>query len=430
MATSPERLPFKEAIDFYKAKVKLPSSSWADIWQDQHSLAFIVAGAAEDDLIQDLYNAIHQAKTEGMGYADFQKAFPQIAAKYGWSYNGAPGWRSRVIYDTNVTQAYNAGREKQMQAIKHLRPYGLYRHTSIEHPRLEHMAWDGLILPLDDPWWDTHTPQNDWGCKCKKYSLSKTEAVRWWEARGKTGPDTAPPIEWEVRQVGPKGTAPRTVKTPKGIGPGFAYNPGKAWLEPHTVRPLEGYDDVLKERGYVWPTNKPKPAMPALTQISPNVLQPINSNADAEQAVDDFLDVFGATQQAPAVFTDVTGVTLAVSVALFQNGQGTFKWLTEPTKRGRLAYINLLAMTLAAPDEVWWAWEASRDKPGKWLLRRRYLKGFEVAGSKEFGLGIFEWGGDGWSGATVFMPDRKTESAREGYFDKQRAGRLVYKKPK
>ena len=28
-------------------------------------------------------------------------------------------------------------------------------------------GWDGTVLPLDDPWWSSHSPQNGWGCKCK-----------------------------------------------------------------------------------------------------------------------------------------------------------------------------------------------------------------------------------------------------------------------
>ncbi|MDR2789151.1 MAG: hypothetical protein LBD06_12565, partial [Candidatus Accumulibacter sp.] len=121
-AFSPSALPFSEAIDYWRGKVKLPSSGWTDIWQEQHSHGFIVAGATHDALIEDLYNAIDKARSKG-GYAAFKKAFPEIAQKHGWSYNGAPGWRSRIIYDTNVRQSYNAGRYQQMTAVKRLRPF-------------------------------------------------------------------------------------------------------------------------------------------------------------------------------------------------------------------------------------------------------------------------------------------------------------------
>lgn len=426
MAASPDRLPFKQAIDFFRSKIQLPSSGWTDIWQEQHSHAFVVAGAAHDDLVSDLYNAIADAKSKGMGYPDFRKSFDEIVARHGWAHKGAPGWRSKVIYDTNVTQAYNAGREQQMQAIKHLRPYAMYRHTSIEHPRLEHKAWNGLVLPLDDPWWNTHTPQNGWGCKCRKYSLSRVEAAREWEKRGRTGPDEAPPIEWEERIVGKTGAHPRLVQTPKGIDPGFAYNPGKAWLEPLTVRPLKGYDAVLKERGAAWPPSFKPPTPPSPTRIPSSAILP--AATPPEVAVADFLDVFGADMEQGAVFVDAAGSALAITKALFQDGKGEFKWLSKPDKAARLEYINLLAMTLIEPDEIWWEWVKDGVETGRWRLKRRYLRAFEIEGKKEYGVSVFEWSKAGWVGATAFMQTQKTEEGRATYFDRMRAGWLVFKK--
>lgn len=417
---------FSQAIDFYRNKIKLPTSGWTDIWQEQHSHAFVVAGAAHDALVEDFYNAIQEAKWKGGGYDEFRTRFDEIVAKHGWAHNGAPGWRSKIIYDTNITQAYNAGREQQMQAIKHLRPYGVYQHTSIEHPRLEHKAWDGLILPLDDPWWDTHTPQNGWGCKCKKYSITRTEAQQMWGKAGKTGPDTAPPIEMEKRIVGKNGSNPREVWVPKGIDPGFAYNPGKAWLEPHTVPPLQGYDAVLKERGKPWPTSFTPPPRPNATKIPADVILP--AHTAPEVAAADFLDIFGASMEQGVAFTDASGVGVAITKALFQDGSGEFKWLAKPDKADRLRYVNLLAMTLIEPDEIWWAWVQDVKEKGRWRLKRRYLKAFDVEGTGEFAVCVFEWARTGWTGSTTFMASQKNEALREAYFDKQRDGKLVYKK--
>lgn len=425
----PNQFKFSQAIDFYRSKIKLPTSGWTDIWQEQHSHAFVVAGAAHDALVEDFYNAIQKAKWEGGGYDEFRTRFDEIVAKHGWAHNGAPGWRSKVIYDTNITQAYNAGRYKQMVALKEFRPFWRYRHTSIEHPRLTHKAWDGLTLSADDPWWDTHMPQNGWGCKCRVDSLSRTEAKQIWDKEGKSGPDTAPPIEWEDRIVGKNGSNPRTVRVPKGIDPGFAYNPGKAWLEPHTVPPLQGYDAVIKERGTPWPKkggggNGGAPVMP--TRIPADVILP--TNTAPEVAAADFLDIFGASMEQGAAFTDAAGVSVAITKALFQDGAGEFKWLAYPDKADRLRYVNVLAMTLIEPDEIWWVWEKDTADKGRWRLKRLYLRAFELEGTNEYGVAVFKWGRTGWTGSTTFVADHKNEAARETYFDKQRNGKLVYKK--
>lgn len=432
MATKDTGLPFKEAIDFYKQKIRLPSSGWTDIWQEQHSHAFVVAGATQDALVEDLYNAVAQARNAG-GYDVFKKSFGDIVSKYGWAHNGTPGWRSRIIYDTNITQAYNAGRYKQMMAVKHLRPFWRYRHNVCANPRRLHLEWDGLILPADDPWWNTHMPQNGWGCHCAVDSLSRLEASRELETQGKDGPDQAPPIKWEERVVGKNGTNPRTVRVPEGIDPGFAYNPGKAWLEPHTVPPLQGYDAVLQERGKPWPTEFTPPPVPQATAVPKSVLLPAGTSP--ETAVEDFLDVFGATMEQGAVFTDVSGVSMAITKALFQDGMGEFKWLANANKAARLEYVNLLAMTLIEPDEIWWNWEEDRqwskenpDQPKRWRLKRRYLRAFEMEGTGEFGICAFEWGRSGWTGSTAFMAEPSSAKQRLKYFDKQRVGRLVFKK--
>ncbi|MDR2365559.1 MAG: hypothetical protein LBD68_06870 [Zoogloeaceae bacterium] len=430
MAFPPAALPFSEAIDYWRGKVKLPSSGWTDIWQEQHSHAFVVAGASHDALLEDLYNALDKARSKG-GYAEFKAAFPEIAKRHGWSYNGTPGWRSRVIYDTNVRQSYNAGRYQQMMKVKRLRPFLRYVHSGSGHPRLEHKAWDGLILSADDPWWHTHKPSNGWGCGCTVESLSRLEAER------EGGANTAPPVEWEERIVGKTGSNPRVVRVPKGIDPGFAYDPGKAWLEPHTVPPLTGYDAVLQERGATWPTGFTLPPVPAPTKVPASAILP--PDTPPETAVKDFLEVFGATMEKGAVFTDAAGSSLAITKALFIQGEdktgGGFKWLETPGKAERLQYINLMAMTLIDPDEIWWAWEENRKwsaenpaAPKHWRLKRRYLRAFEVKDSKEYAIAVFEWGRDGWIGSTVMMAQPSKEKDRTKYFNRQRVGRMVYKK--
>lgn len=430
MAANPERLQFQEAIDFYRGKIRLPTSSWTDIWQQQHSHAFVVAGAAQDDLIEDMYNAIRTAQADGTGYPAFRQQFEEIAAKHGWAYKGTPGWRSKVVYQTNIQQAYNAGRWKQMDALKHLRPYIQYDHTSIEHPRLEHQAWDGLVLPFDDPWWDYHMPQNGWGCKCRVYSLTRSEAAQWWGQRGKTGPDESPEIEWEVRNVGTQGSTPRTVRVPKGIDPGFAYNPGKAWLEPHTTPPLTGYDQVLKQRNTPWPTGFTPPPVPKPTPLPATTILP--AGTAPEVAVADFLDVFGATMDEGAAFTDSAGTTMAITKGLFVKGGNkegdNFKWLAAPDKADRLKYINLMALTIIEPDEIWWSWEKDAHHPGRWRLKRRYLRAFQIDGDDQFGISVFEWSSAGWQASTAFMASKKTAEKRAEYFNKQRIGRLMFRK--
>lgn len=222
-------LPFDEAVRFIRGKINLPTAAWTDIWHNQHDKAFVIAGAMKADLLDDFRQAVEKAIANGTTLAEFRKDFDAIVARHGWHYQGGRDWRTRVIYDTNLRQAYNAGREAKFSdpAFRKRRPYGLYRHNdAVERPRPEHLAWDGLVIPLDDPWWETHTPQNGWGCRCQKFALSERDLKR----MGKSGPDTAPPVNYIDQVVGERGPSPRVVSVPEGIDPGFDYRPGASEL--------------------------------------------------------------------------------------------------------------------------------------------------------------------------------------------------------
>lgn len=428
---------FDPAIEFFRNKIRLPTDGWTDIWQEHHSHAAVVAGANHEAILNDLLNAVFQAKwgDSGGGYDEFKQRFPEIAAQHGWSYNGAPGWRSKIIYDTNITQAYNAGRWAQMVALKEFRPYLQYRHTSIEHPRLAHKAWDGLILSADDPWWNTHAPQNGWHCKCRVDSLSRFEAKQMWDKAGKTGPDTAPPIEWEDRVVGKRSGNPRTVRVPKGIDPGFAYNPGKAWLEPHIVPPLPEHlarlvpDDWPRPKGY-----RP-PAAPIATQANKSLLH--DDSLSPTIAINEFLSEFKATLTTPAVFLDerinaamVIGSSMFTSVGATYSeslGDEQFK-MTMEGKGGRKKYMRLFAQTIKDPDEIWQSWETVKKKPefeGQKILVTHYLKAFvftDADGAERYMIAVFRKSRLGWYAVTTF------HSSRDSYFEKMRRGFLAYKK--
>jgi SPP1 gp7 family putative phage head morphogenesis protein len=435
MAVNPINRPFDEAINYFKNKIQLPSSGYADVVGEQHSHGFMVAGASHDALVEDFYNAIQQGMKEGAGYPAFKARFDEIAAKHDWAYNGSSGTRSKIIYETNISQSYNAGKYKQMWGIRDLRPHWQYIHNDSPHPRAAHQQLHGKIYAADDPFWNFYFPKNGWGCKCGIRSLSQVEAERTpqWVASGQKTADVAPPVEFEDKVIGITGSNPRTVRTPVGCDPGFGYNPGKAWLEPHTVPPLQGYEAVLKTRDQPWPTSIEVPPLPIPTAVKSSILLPYD--IDPAVAVEDFLSAFGADLETGVVFEDAAHVPVAITKKLFEDGNGDFKWLAKPEKAQRLQSITLLAMAIIEPDEIWWAWEQdyshARENPDaqpRWRLKRRYLRAFEINESAEFGIAAFEWGSNGWAGSTAFTATQKSATDRLAYFTKQRVGRLIYKK--
>ena len=211
--------PFFEQLEFFRKKLNLPTQRWDDITQGAHDRAFIVAGAAKADLLDDLQQAMFSRMADGRGLEEFRKDFRRIVATNGWTgwtgEGSAAGeaWRTKVIYQTNMATSYAAGRYQQLtdpEFLK-LRPSWRYVHNdSVVHPRPLHQAWGDMRLTLrhDDPFWATHFPPNGWGCQCR---VVPAEAPA-------QGDATAPPDGWQ--EIDPKTGAE------VGIDKGFDYEPG------------------------------------------------------------------------------------------------------------------------------------------------------------------------------------------------------------
>lgn len=207
-------LPFDEQIEFFRAKLNLPTERWTDIWRGAHDRAFVVAGAMKADLVGDLRQAVSPLQRTTL--EQFRKDFRAIVQKRGWhgwtgeGTKAGEAWRTRVIFETNVRTSHAAGRYRQLTDARTLQamPYWRYVHSdSVLHPRPHHLAWHGLTLRHDHPFWKTHSAPNGWGCKCR------VVAVR----APRKGDATEPPAGWDARDA--KGNLP-------GIDRGWDYAPG------------------------------------------------------------------------------------------------------------------------------------------------------------------------------------------------------------
>ncbi len=158
-------LPFDEAIAFFRGKINMPTRTWKDIWKAMHARSFVVAGAMKEGLIQDLRTAVDKGIADGTTLTAFRKDFDGIIERTGWKYKGGKAWRTAVIFNTNLSTALAVGNYQQMMdpVVLKARPYLRYVGSSSANPRATHQKWANIILPADDPWWDSHYPPNGWG---------------------------------------------------------------------------------------------------------------------------------------------------------------------------------------------------------------------------------------------------------------------------
>jgi len=185
--------PPPEASRFLKNKALKPSFAWEDVEPEEHAVAFTVAKAMQLDVLEDIRAEVQRALDEGRTLEQFRKDLkPKLVAAGWWGRQtmtdpdtgevrevqlGSPR-RLRTIYDANLRSARAAGQWERIQRTKKLRPYLVYELGPSERHRADHAAKRGLVLPADDPFWETWFPPNGWGCKCRVRQIGRSEAER------------------------------------------------------------------------------------------------------------------------------------------------------------------------------------------------------------------------------------------------------------
>ncbi|TAG76544.1 MAG: phage head morphogenesis protein [Burkholderiales bacterium] len=227
----------QEAYAWFSAKRLVHSFRWSEVWESEHSTAFTVAGMLKEDLLATVHGKLQVAIEEGRDAKWFEEELTPILQQAGWwgrqdiadsdsgevrsAQLGSPT-RLALIYDVNVRQAYAAGRWEQAQRTKATAPYMRYVTMRDERVRKSHAAWDALVLPMDDPFWDTHYPPNGYRCRCIAEPISD-DGIQDLKDAGFKVITRRPKITYvEYEKDGQR------IKVPAGIDPGFGYNAGKA----------------------------------------------------------------------------------------------------------------------------------------------------------------------------------------------------------
>lgn len=241
------RRPFAQQVAAFRLRLGdlVPTARWDDIARAQHDRAFMVAGATKADLLEDLGRAVDKAISEGTGLEAFKADFRAIVERHGWhgwtgeGTEAGENWRMRTIYRTNMRVSYMSGRHAQL--VEGGFRYWVYRHGGSLEPRLQHLAWDGLILDASHAFWGTHYPPNGWGCSCRVFGARSIAGAK----RRGGDPDKALQPGWDAPD-------PKT-GAPAGVGKGWDYAPGgsvadvvQALAGKAAALPVQTGDDMIR----------------------------------------------------------------------------------------------------------------------------------------------------------------------------------------
>lgn len=120
----------------------------------------------QNDLIPKLWDD----KGKLRSFEEFKKANKHIVSKY-------DHWL-RTEYNTAVVRARNASNFKKFNRDADLYPNLEWLPSTSIEPRDEHRKFYGLVLPINDPFWQTHYPGNLWNCKCGITNTDKEPSKR------------------------------------------------------------------------------------------------------------------------------------------------------------------------------------------------------------------------------------------------------------
>lgn len=222
-----------EAIAYFRQKGYRIGFDHRDVWRQEHQAAFTVAKAMQIDLLGDIRGAVDKALASGTSFADFKRELgPKLQARGWWGKQeatdpvtgerkevqlGSPR-RMEVIFDTNLATAYSEGQWERIQRNKEIFPFLQYVRTTSSRPDVSHLAYAGLVLRADDPFWQSHMPVKRYGCKCGVTQLT----ARMLEREGlKLG--EAPT---EVMRTLTNTRTGEQMQVPVGVDPAFNYPPG------------------------------------------------------------------------------------------------------------------------------------------------------------------------------------------------------------
>ena len=170
-----ETFPDEAAAAYIRGKAVADPKNFGNLPPQLKQRAFTVAGIEQIDALRRISDAIAKLP-EG---ASWDEAKKEIAAEISPFTGGdmkAARARAEWQLRTHGFQAYAVARHQQQMETIDVFPYWKYETVGDSRVRPGHAALDGKILRAVDPWWKTHYPPWEWGCRCIVEALDEEDA--------------------------------------------------------------------------------------------------------------------------------------------------------------------------------------------------------------------------------------------------------------
>jgi SPP1 gp7 family putative phage head morphogenesis protein len=157
-------VPPKEAIDYFRSKKILPKKQFDKLSKEAKSGAFTVGGVYKEEVLQGFNGELRKALAQGRTQAQTLKRFRDILSGAGHRQIGE--FHLETVYRTNMQTAYGVGRRQALEEVKEDLPIWTRHAVMDDRTRPRHAALDGITLPADHEFWNTHFAPDDFNCRC------------------------------------------------------------------------------------------------------------------------------------------------------------------------------------------------------------------------------------------------------------------------
>ena len=173
-----------QAVQFARSrKVLLPAEYYSlDLTSRQY--ASTVSYLAGLDQIESVLSSAYKVLESGGTFADFQKLVDESGIELSEAHLDN-------VFRTNIQNAYARGKWSHQQQNKDKRPYLEYMAINDSRVRPSHLALDGVIRHIDDPFWQKYYPSNGYRCRCTTTAITEKQAIR----KGITSDDDLPDVQ-------------------------------------------------------------------------------------------------------------------------------------------------------------------------------------------------------------------------------------------
>ncbi|MGN0832596.1 MAG: phage minor head protein [Kiritimatiellia bacterium] len=172
--------PNETAAAYIRGKAVADPANFGRLPEQLKQRAFTVAGIEQMDVLRRIRNAIAKLP-EGASWDEARKEIAAEISPFVGSGDAktdakAAKLRADFLLRTHGFQAYAVSRHQQQMATVRSHPYWQYETVGDSRVRAGHAKLDGKVLRADDPWWKTHYPPWDWGCRCIVHALDEEDA--------------------------------------------------------------------------------------------------------------------------------------------------------------------------------------------------------------------------------------------------------------